>query len=241
MVKCLNCGYEIRSIEFEFCPKCGTKINAELKNKLKKKVKGVSSDLAGKQTAKTLDSKVIYGMSLGGIVLILLVLYLSGVFDVTKVTPTNTMNQGDLPQTQQQPGVDLSVVEKINELEAKVKANPNDHQLLLELAHLRMDSGFYEQAIQNYRTYLEFHPDDADVRIDMGVCYFNLKDFNTAIAEMEKALKNNPKHQIGHLNLGVVNLNAGNLEKAKEWFKKAVEIDPTTEAGQKAQQLLTSH
>ena len=240
MVKCLNCGYEIRSTEFEFCPKCGTKINAELKNKLKKKVKHTSVDLANKQTAKTLDAKVIYGMSLGGIVLILLVLYLSGVFDATKVTPTNTMNPGNLPQTQQ-PGVDLSAVQKINELEAKVKANPNDHQLLLELAHLRMDSGFYEQAIQNYRTYLEFHPDDADVRIDMGVCYFNLRDFNTAMAEMEKALEYNPKHQIGHLNLGVVNLNAGNLEKAKEWFKKTVEINPTTEAGQKAQQLLTSH
>lgn len=239
MIKCSNCGYEIRSSEFVFCPKCGTKINAELKTKLKK-VKGDSVDLTSKQTAKTLDSKVIYGMSLGGIVLILLVLYLSGVFDATKVTQTNLMNPGNIPQTQQ-PGVDLSAVQRINELEAKVKANPNDHQSLLELAHLRMDSGFYEQAIINYRTYLEHHPDDADVRIDMGVCYFNLRDFNTAIAEMEKALKYNPKHQIGHLNLGVVNLNAGNLEKAKEWFKKTIEINPTTEAGQKAQQLLTSH
>lgn len=241
MVKCLNCGYEIRSIEFEFCPKCGTKINAELKNKLKKKLKGASDDLTSKQIAKTLDSKVIYGMLFGGILLILLVLYLSGVFDATKVTPTNTMNPGNLPQTQQQPDVDLSAIQKINELEAKVKANPNDHQLLLELAHLRMDSGFYEQAIQNYKIYLEFHPDDADVRIDMGVCYFNLRDFNTAIEEMEKALEYEPKHQIGHLNLGVVNLNMGNVEKAKEWFKKTVEIDPTSEVGQKAQQILTSH
>ncbi|MCL6494899.1 MAG: tetratricopeptide repeat protein [Ignavibacterium sp.] len=240
MVKCTNCYYEIRSSEFEYCPKCGTKISVELKSKLKKKVKDDSADLIGKQTSKTLDSKVIYGMVFGGIVFILLVLYLSGVFDATKVTPTNTMNPGNVPQTQQ-PGVDLSAVQKINELEAKVKANPNDHQSLLELAHLRMDSGFYEQAIQNYRTYLEHHPDDADVRIDMGVCYFNLRDFNTAITEMEKALQYQPKHQIGYLNLGVVNLNAGNLEKAKEYFQKAVEINPNTEAGKKAQQLLTSH
>jgi cytochrome c-type biogenesis protein CcmH/NrfG len=240
MVKCTNCGYEIRSSEFDFCPKCGTKISAELKSKLKKKVKGDSVDLTSKQTAKTLDSKVIYGMVFGGVVLILLVLYLSGVFDATKVTPSNTINPGNMPQTQQ-PGVDLSAVQKINELEAKVKANPNDHQSLLELAHLRMDSGFYEQAIQNYRAYLEHHPEDADVRIDMGVCYFNLRDFNTAITEIEKALQYQPKHQIGYLNLGVVNLNAGNLEKAKEYFQKAVEINPNTEAGKKAQQLLTSH
>lgn len=240
MIKCSNCGYEIRSSEYVFCPKCGTKINTELKTKLKKKVKGDSVDSTAKQTAKTLDLKVIYGMLLGGIILILMVLYLSGVFDATEVTQTNVMNLGNLPQIQQ-PGVDLSAVQRINELEAKVKANPDDHQSLLELAHLRMDSGFYEQAIQNYKTYLEHHPDDADVRIDMGICYFNLKDFNIAIAEMEKALKYNPKHQVGHLNLGIVNLSIGNLEKAKEWFKETVEINPTTEAGQKAQQLLISH
>lgn len=240
MVKCSKCGYEIRSADFEFCPKCGTKISNELKSGLKKKQKNLSDNLQSHKQVKTLDSKVIFGMGLGGVLLILLFLYLSGVFDATNVNSTNSMNTGNLPQTQQS-GVDLSSIQKINELEAKVKANPNDHQSLLELAHLRMDSGFYEQAIQNYKTYLEHHPDDADVRIDMGVCYFNLRDFNTAITEMEKALQYQPNHQIGHLNLGVVNLNAGNIDKAKEYFKKTVEINPNTEAGQKAQQLLTSH
>ena len=56
----------------------------------------------------------------------------------------------------------------------------------------------------------------------MGVCYFNLQDYANAIAEMETALKYIPNHQIAHLNLGVVNLSAGNLEKSKEWLKKAV-------------------
>jgi tetratricopeptide (TPR) repeat protein len=240
VVKCSNCGYEIRSSEFEFCPKCGTKIPNDVKSKLRKKVKSDIKEKSSITETKTLDSKVIFGMVLAGVLLILLVLYLSGVFDVTKVNSQNTISNNNLNQTQQA-GVDLNSIQKINELEAKVKANPNDHQLLLELAHSRMDAGFYEQAIQNYKTYLEHHPDDADVRIDMGVCYFNLRDFNTAITEMEKALKYQPKHQIGLLNLGVVNLNAGNLEKAKEYFKKAVEINPNTEAGKKAQQLLTSH
>ncbi len=38
------------------------------------------------------------------------------------------------------------------------------------------------------------------------------QDNDNAIKEMEKALEINPTHQIGHLNLGVVNLNAGNIE-----------------------------
>lgn len=239
MIKCSNCGYVIHKSDYKFCPMCGTKLPSVSYDKSQKKSRVNNTNQEGSQ-GKTLDTKIIYGAVFGGIVFILLVLYVSGVFDATKVPVANTINFNN-PQQTQQPGVDLSAIQKINEIEAKVKANPDDHQLLLELGHLRMDSGFYEQAIQNYRTYLEHHPEDADVRIDMGVCYFNLRDFATAITEMEKALQYQPNHQIGHLNLGVVNLNAGNIEKAKEYFKKTVEINPNTEAGKKAQQLLTSH
>ncbi len=240
MIKCSNCGYQIQKIDYVFCPKCGTKLGASSDNKFSKKGKISSPINSEKSQVKTLDIKIIYGAVFVGIILVIFVLYVSGVFDATKIPSTDNTTNFNNQQTQQS-GVDLSAVQKINELESRVKANPNDHKLLLELAHLRMDSGFYEQAIQNYKTYLEHHPDDADVRIDMGVCYFNLRDFNTAIQEMEKALQYQPKHQIGHLNLGVVNLNAGNIEKAKEYFKKAVEINPNTEAGKKAQQLLSSH
>ena len=85
------------------------------------------------------------------------------------------------------------------------------------------------------------NPKDTDARVDMGVCYFNLQDYANAIAEMETALTYNPNHQIAHLNLGVVNLSAGNLEKSKEWLKKAVALNPTSEVGVKAQQLLNNH
>jgi tetratricopeptide (TPR) repeat protein len=84
-------------------------------------------------------------------------------------------------------------------------------------------------------------PTNADARIDMGVCYYNLKQYDKAIAEMEKALKNSPNHQIGHLNLGIVNLGAGNLDKSKEWFQKAVNINPNNDIGKRAQELLQSH
>ena len=58
---------------------------------------------------------------------------------------------------------------------------------------------------------------------------------------MKKALEYKPNHQIGHLNLGVVNLTAGNVDVAKEWFQKAIELGPETEVGKKAKDLLNSH
>jgi tetratricopeptide (TPR) repeat protein len=132
-------------------------------------------------------------------------------------------------------------MQAINDLEAKIKQNPEDYTSLLQLAHLKNDSGLFEAAIQNYKVYLDKNPKDADARVDMGVCYFNLKDFTNAIKEMETAIKYVPNHQIAHLNLGVVNLSAGNLEKSKEWLKKAYDLNPISEVGIKAQQLLSNH
>ena len=138
-------------------------------------------------------------------------------------------------------GVNLNNMQMINDLEAKIKQNPEDYKSLLELAHLKNDSGLFEAAIQNYKTYLDKNPKDADARVDMGVCYFNLRDYPNAIKEMETALTYVPNHQIAHLNLGVVNLSAGNIEKSKEWLKKAYDLNPTSEVGKKAEQLLNNH
>ncbi|MDP1994604.1 MAG: tetratricopeptide repeat protein, partial [Ignavibacteria bacterium] len=80
---------------------------------------------------------------------------------------------------------------------------------------------------------------NADVLVDMGVCYFDLQKYDEAIPLMEKAIKTNPVHQIAHMNLGIVNLAKGNIEKSKEWLQKAVAIDPNSEIGRKAKQLLT--
>lgn len=229
-MNCYSCGSKIES-NFNYCPECG--IN------LRKKSTTANKNQSENVAVKTLPPKTIYMMIGGGILFTFLILYLSGVFSGPQI---NTVSQQSMNQNNTQSGtVDLNSIQKINELEAKVKSNPNDHQTLLELAHLRMDSGFFEQAIEDYKNYLSHHPKEADVIVDMAVCYFNLGNFDTAISFMKDALKIQPKHQIAHLNIGVVLLNKGEMTEAREWFKKAVDINPNSDAGKKAQQLLTSH
>lgn len=231
---CNECGFKFDG-EFKFCPECGTKVISAKNNKSNKSVKStVSSD-----QEKKLDPKVLYGILVGGIAVIAIILLTSGLLDSTPVSniPVNQNQQ----QTGMSSGVNLNNMQAINDLEAKIKQNPEDYTSLLQLAHLKNDSGLFEAAIQNYKTYLEKNPKDADARVDMGVCYFNLKDFTNAIKEMETAVKYVPNHQIAHLNLGVVNLSSGNLEKSKEWLKKAYDLNPTNEVGIKAQQLLSNH
>ena len=186
---------------------------------------------------KEINTKKVVGI-IGAILAgCLIILFAAGVFDkpVSNVNTSVTQNQN------QSPGVDLSALNRINELEETLKANPNNNEALLELAHLRNDSQMFDKAIENYQEYLKRVPKDAEARIDMGVCYYNLGKYSEAITAMTEALKYSPNHQIGHLDLGIVNLAAGNMEKAREWLQKTVDLGPETEVGKRAQELLKSH
>ncbi len=231
---CNQCGSKLE-VHHKFCPECGAKINISKNSKSS----SINNQNVSSVSGKTLNPKIIYGVLIGGIAVIAVILLTSGMLDSTSGV-VSSVNQNE-QQTVTNSGVNLNSLQMITELEEKVKQNPDDQQSLLELAHLKNDSGLFEAAIQNYKTYLEKNPADADARVDLGVCYFNLRDYPNAIKEMESALKYEPNHQIAHLNLGVVNLSAGNLTKSKEWLQKAYDLNPTNDIGQKAEQLLKNH
>jgi tetratricopeptide (TPR) repeat protein len=186
---------------------------------------------------KKLDIKKIVGLI--GVIfgIFLLLLIVSGVFSESE----NISIPQNSDQQFQSPGADLNSISKINELRSLVEREPNNASAVLDLANLRFDSGFFEDAAKNYDQYLKLNPKSADARIDMAVCYYNLQQFDRAEFEILEALKIAPKHQTGYLNLGVVYLAKQNIEKSREWFNKAVELDPTSEIGKKAKSLLQSH
>jgi tetratricopeptide (TPR) repeat protein len=139
-------------------------------------------------------------------------------------------------------GVNLSNIKELTALEESVKNNPGDLDNLLKLAHLLNDSGFYQKAVERYQQYLKEKPLNADVIVDMGVCYFQLGKHQDAIANFKKGIEINPKHQIAHLNLGVVyGFGLKNITEAKKWWNKAVEFDPNSEIGKKAQEFLNQN
>lgn len=244
---CKNCGEENPSENSE-CFSCGILIkgnknrkNGKAKyesrrNDQKKSNKEKTSYKKVVNEEKVLDNKKILIISLAIVVIFIFALIISGVFDsevnknVTQITDQSSSS-----------GVSLANMEEITKLENTVIANPEDLESTLHLAHLLQDSKLYEKAITNFKKYLAKNPENADARVDMAICYYNLGDNTTAITEMETALKYQPKHQIAHLNLGIVNLAARNLEASKEWFRKAAELDPNSEAGKRAQELLNSH
>ena len=244
---CKNCGEE-NPIENSVCFSCGVPLSGnkskkEQGHKTDSKKKSVLVNDSGKReinsSEKVLDNKKILIISAVIFVVFIFALVASGVFDTGIQTETTQVDNSSTITNSS--SVDLSKIAEINDLEEKIKANPEDLESALHLAHLQQDAGLSEKAISNYKKYLAKFPEDADARVDMAICYYNLNDYNTAISEMETAIKYQPKHQIAYLNLGIVNLTAKNIEASKEWFKKTVELDPNSEAGKRAAELMHSH
>lgn len=247
-VICKNCGEENR-VENSECFSCGISL---LGNKNKKQNRTRQDDKKNHRERtnrkntfaeskivseeKVLDNKKILMISSAIVVIFIFALIISGVFDSEVKTNSTQINEQSTDS-----GVNLANMEEINKLEASVTANPDDLESTLHLAHLLQDSGLLEKAIANYKKYLVKYPENTDARVDMAICYYNLGDNTTAISEMETALKYQPKHQIAHLNLGIVNLTARNVEASKDWFRKTVELDPNSDAGKRATELLSSH
>lgn len=167
------------------------------------------------------------------------ILISSGLFDSGVVTAnqhTHSNNNSSMGSS-----VDLNKINEINTLEETVKNNPGNHEALLQLGHLLNDNGFYQRAIEKYQTYLKTHPDNVDVIVDLGVCFFELKNYDRAIQVIKSALEKKPKHQIANFNLGIVNLANNNPTEARKWWEIARDINPTTNIGQKADELLKSN
>ncbi|MFA7288035.1 MAG: tetratricopeptide repeat protein [Melioribacteraceae bacterium] len=243
-IYCSKCGAENKPTD-NFCSKCGTTLNKS------------QSSQSGSQTIISPSKKlpittILY--SAGALFVIgFIVLYSAGIFDSTPATVVNnTQNFDDVHKGM---GVDLKSIERINLLEGIVKNNPTDKNTIAELAHLLNDSGFKEKAIEKYKQYLALDPKNADMVVDMGVCYFELgrdaetaknmeetkKYYDLAIGNFMDALKITPKHQIAHYNLGIVKMSSGKFDEAKEWWKKTIEINPNAEVAKNAKELLESH
>lgn len=251
IIICKNCGEE-NPYENSNCFSCGVSLKGSVskkQNKSKhgseKKVKvnssatNVNDDKKKANQEKELDNKKILVITAAVVLIFILALFVSGVFD--SGIQTNVAQISNESTNSNNGSVNLANMDEINQLEAKVNENPDDLESTLHLAHMQQDAGLSEKAIANYQKYLSKFPEDADARVDMGICYYNLNDYDKAIKEMEIAIKYQPKHQIAYLNLGIVNLTAKNLEASREWFKKTVELDPNSEAGKRAQELLHSH
>ncbi len=255
-IPCPTCG-TINKSGVERCRSCGTDLRSGAKT-----AAGASAvtEPARKAVAPTKKTSK-YGMLLSwwkpGVVLVLIVV--AAVLVDRYVSRENIPEQGSSQQKTTVPerpqGANMAALPQIQQMEQQVKADPSNLEQILQLANFLSDNRFYDKAITYYQQYLKQRTKDTNARVDMGICYKEIGDFDQAIREMKQALVYDPNHLFATFNLGIVSLDEGKMymdqgkmdkanemiEQSSDWFRKTVALDPNSEVGKRAQQLLSQH
>ena len=244
--RCEACGHENRHAG-SACEACGASLShpdASRGDVMKPAKRTVQK--GGKENAKRRWEP--WQMVAGGILAAVALFFLYS--ELNRHSPSAASSSSLHP-----PSVAAAATEEIQRLEESIRRNPSDAASMLRLANLLHDNGLQDphslvHAIEMYQRYLSLDPGNPDARVDLGICYFELARVDSvragalyadAAREMEKAFAEHPKHQTAAFNLGVVHLNAGDLEQSREWFQKAIEIQPGSALELRAKELLDQH
>ena len=275
VITCGQCGHRL-TLRDTVCPKCNTPVDfaaAENVDASVCKACGQKNDPAAEYCqscgvrlkplppAKTKPPKPPKqsGKPQGGgkrkdywpYIALVAILALAGVIAYTEwfaTPPSSSASSGtkEFPSSQT-PKVSAEDIERARQA---ADANPNDMSLRLRLANMQQDGGFYLPAIDNYKKYLAKEGANANARVDMGVCLYNLgltdsvhafDDYSAAVREMRRAFEQVPSHQPAAFNLGIVFLQMGEMDSSNAWFKRAAAINAQTDLGKRAQQIVTQH
>lgn len=121
------------------------------------------------------------------------------------VAAATTTQQGSGSQKQQaDPNAQAALAQAAAPLLEAVNKDPNDFDSLVKLGNLYYDGQQFPNAIQYYERALVIHPDNPDVRTDMGTAYWYTGNAEKALTAMETSLKYRPGHPQTLFNQGWV-------------------------------------
>ncbi|XP_075361711.1 BBSome complex member BBS4 isoform X4 [Mycteria americana] len=103
--------------------------------------------------------------------------------------------------------------------------NPQSADNLKQVARSLFLLGKHKAAIEVYNEAAKLDEKDWEISHNLGVCYMYLKHFNKARDQLNNALELN-RHDLTYMMLGKIHLLEGEMDKAIEVYKKAVEFSP---------------
>ena len=121
-------------------------------------------------------------------------------------------------------GVDM---DQLRELMRKMEQNPNDPQVLVELANTFMMMQAWDKALEFVTMAAKAAPDDPQVQRAMGMVRFERKEYPEARKSFELVLKKAPDDALAHYNMGI--LLKHYLKKPAEGdqhFRRVVQLNP---------------
>jgi len=125
---------------------------------------------------------------------------------------------------------------KAEPLLAQLKDNPENADLLKQVAKIYEATHQFQEAASYYGKVLEVNPKDVATRTEMASCLYYNGDVDGALAQLQQALKDNPKDANSLFNLGMVRWKGKNDSTgALLAWDELLESNPNLEAAKKSQ------
>ena len=119
-------------------------------------------------------------------------------------------------------------MEQVQRLRQYVQDNPQDTEALRLLANLNYDIQNWSRAVELYGRFLEVHPDDVNVRTDLGASLRFMDRHQEALAEFDRVLQQRPDHwQALYNQILVLAFNLGDFEAAGEALERLQVLQPS--------------
>jgi len=121
--------------------------------------------------------------------------------------PAQDPHAGMAQQQQRMPSLDemkQMADTKAAPLLAKLKADPNNADLLNQAGVLYRAAHQFQTAIGYYQKSLAINPKNVGARTDMASCMYYLGDIDGALAQLDKSLTYDPKHAGTLINIGII-------------------------------------
>ena len=122
-------------------------------------------------------------------------------------------------------GAALAKLGRLNEaitmLNEGLKLKPDQLTGYINRSIILRQQGRFEEALQDYRTYISYNTYNSDIWYEKGNIEAAMKQFETAIASIDKAIEINPDKGIYHYRRAESLANIGRLEEAKYSLSQA--------------------
>lgn len=118
----------------------------------------------------------------------------------------------------------------------KLKSDPNNSGLLLQVGNIYRATHQFQDAISYYDKALKADSKNVLARNEMASCLYYTGDADGALAQLEQSLKDDPKNADALFNLGVIKLDAKKDAKgAVSAWQQLLKSNPELDARKKAE------
>lgn len=114
----------------------------------------------------------------------------------------------------------------LREFQTAIALQPNYGDAYHNLANTYTELGQPDKALENYQNALKYNPNLWQSYQNIAAIYFQQKQFDLALENIQKAINTYPANINLRLAQGVILLNAGQKDKAKEVFNLILSVSP---------------